>query len=45
MKLDDFDIVLFDLDGTVYYGSKLIDGANSTPLIFFETPEKEFILR
>ncbi|MEL3908862.1 MAG: HAD-IIA family hydrolase [Treponemataceae bacterium] len=34
MKLDDFDVVLFDLDGTVYYGSKLIDGANETIKFF-----------
>lgn len=39
MKLDDFDIVLFDLDGTVYYGSKLIDGANDT-INFFRNAGK-----
>ena len=30
MKLNDFDVVLFDLDGTIYYGSKIIPGANET---------------
>ena len=30
MKLNDIDVVLFDLDGTIYYGSKIIDGANET---------------
>ena len=28
IKLEQFDAVLFDLDGTVYYGSKIIPGAN-----------------
>ena len=28
IELSDFDIVLMDLDGTVYFGSKLIPGAN-----------------
>ena len=36
MKLDDIEIVLFDLDGTVYYGSKIIDGANDTISYFRE---------
>lgn len=40
MKLDDFDIVLFDLDGTVYYGSKLIDGANDTVKFFREAGKR-----
>ena len=30
MRIEDFDVILFDLDGTVYYGSKIIDGANDT---------------
>ncbi len=30
MKIEDISAVLFDLDGTVYYGSSIIDGANDT---------------
>lgn len=30
MDVNMFDIVLFDLDGTIYYGSKIIPGANET---------------
>lgn len=30
MRLDDFDGVLFDLDGTIYYGETIINGANET---------------
>lgn len=42
MKLDDFDVVLFDLDGTVYYGSKLIDGANETINFFRDAKKKVY---
>lgn len=34
MNLKDIKIVLFDLDGTIYYGSKIIDGANDTISFF-----------
>lgn len=40
MELTDFDIVLFDLDGTIYYGSKIIDGANET-IDFFRSHGKK----
>lgn len=40
MKLEDFDVVLFDLDGTIYYGSKIIDGANDT-IEFFRSAAKK----
>lgn len=42
MKLEDFDVVLFDLDGTIYYGSKIIDGANETIDFFRENEKKVF---
>lgn len=28
MSISDIDLVMFDLDGTIYYGSKIIEGAN-----------------
>ena len=40
MQLSDFNIVLLDLDGTIYYGSQLIDGANET-IRFFRDAEKK----
>lgn len=40
MKLKDIDVVLFDLDGTIYYGSKIIDGANET-IDFFRNNGKK----
>lgn len=40
MKITDFDVVLFDLDGTVYYGSKIIPGANDT-IDFFRKAGKK----
>lgn len=42
MKLNDFDVVLFDLDGTIYYGSKIIPGANETIDFFRESGKKIF---
>lgn len=42
MKINDFDIVLFDLDGTIYYGSKIIPGANETINYFREAGKKIF---
>lgn len=33
-SVDDIDAVMFDLDGTVYYGSKIIPGANDTIRFF-----------
>ena len=40
MNLSDFDVVLFDLDGTVYYGSEIIPGANET-IRFFRNAGKK----
>ena len=40
MDINSVDIVLFDLDGTVYYGSKIIDGANDT-INFFRQHGKQ----
>lgn len=42
MKINDIDIVLFDLDGTIYYGSKIIDGANETIKFFRDSGKKIF---
>lgn len=42
MKLNGFDIVLFDLDGTIYYGSKIIPGANETIEYFRKAGKKIF---
>lgn len=42
MKLNDFDVVLFDLDGTIYYGSKIISGANETIDFFRKSGKKIF---
>ncbi len=42
MKIDEFDVVLFDLDGTVYYGSKIIPGANETIEYFRNKGKKIF---
>ncbi|MGP1586931.1 MAG: HAD-IIA family hydrolase [Treponemataceae bacterium] len=40
MTLDEFDVVLFDLDGTVYYGSKIIPGANESIKYFRNAGKK-----
>ena len=40
IKLEQFDAVLFDLDGTVYYGSKIIPGANEA-ITFFKDHGKQ----
>ncbi|SFI52379.1 HAD-hyrolase-like [Treponema bryantii] len=40
MELDTFDVVLFDLDGTIYYGSKIIPGANETIEFFRKAGKK-----
>lgn len=40
MKLNDIKVVLFDLDGTVYYGDKIIDGANDV-IEFFRNNDKK----
>lgn len=42
MKLSDIDIVLFDLDGTVYYGPNIIPGANETIDYFRKNNKKVF---
>lgn len=34
MDIKGFDVVLFDLDGTIYYGNKIIEGANDTISFF-----------
>lgn len=36
LTIDTIDVVLFDLDGTIYYGSKVIQGANETIHFFRE---------
>ncbi len=40
MNINDIDVVLFDLDGTIYYGNKIIDGANET-ISFFRKNKKK----
>ena len=42
MKISDFDVVLFDLDGTVYYGSEIIPGANVTIQFFRQKGKKVY---
>lgn len=44
MRLEDFDVVLFDLDGTIYYGSKIIDGANDTIDFFRKIGKKIYFI-
>ena len=41
-SLCEIDAVLFDLDGTIYQGSKVIDGANQVILFFRERKKKIF---
>lgn len=40
MDINSFDVVLFDLDGTIYYGNKIIEGANET-ISFFRKKGKK----
>lgn len=42
MDIDSIDSVLFDLDGTIYYGSKIIPGANETINYFREHQKHVF---
>ncbi len=42
MLIKDIDAVLFDLDGTIYYGSKRIPGANETIAFFRNNGKKVF---
>lgn len=42
LHLDDFDCVLFDLDGTVYRGSKIIPGANDAVKMFRKEGKSNF---
>ncbi len=42
MLLENIDAVLFDLDGTIYYGSKIIPGANETIAFFRNNGKKVF---
>lgn len=42
MQLENIDAVLFDLDGTIYYGSKIIPGANETIAFFRKHNKKVF---
>lgn len=40
ISIDSIDLVMFDLDGTIYYGSKIIDGANEA-IAFFRNHGKK----
>lgn len=40
MNIQEIEVVLFDLDGTIYYGSKIIDGANETISFFRRNGKK-----
>lgn len=40
--LDSFDVVMFDLDGTIYYGSQIINGANETISFFRKNGKKVY---
>lgn len=40
--LDSFDVVMFDLDGTIYYGSQIINGANETIKFFRNNGKKVY---
>ena len=42
MRLSEIELVLFDLDGTVYYGSKIIPGANETIEYFRRNGKKVY---
>ena len=42
IKLSDFDAILFDLDGTIYWGTELIPGANDTIAFFRNNGKKVF---
>ena len=42
LNLKNIDVVLFDLDGTVYYGDDIIPGANETINFFRENGKKVF---
>lgn len=42
MQLENIEVVLFDLDGTVYYGSKIIPGANDTIKFFRDAGKKVY---
>lgn len=42
LELDNIDVVLFDLDGTVYYGDDIIPGANETIEFFRKAGKKVF---
>lgn len=42
MNLQNIDAVLFDLDGTIYYGSEIIPGANDTIAFFRNSNKKVF---
>lgn len=44
MKLSDVDVVVFDLDGTIYYGNKIIDGANEVIEFFRRVGKKIFFI-
>lgn len=41
-ELSDIDAVLFDLDGTIYEGSRIIDGANEAIVYFRDNGKKVF---
>lgn len=42
--MDDIKAVLFDLDGTIYYGNKLIDGADSVVEKFRQKGKRVFFM-
>lgn len=42
LQLKDIQAVMFDLDGTIYYGSQIIDGANQTIAFFRSHDVKVF---
>lgn len=42
--LNDFDAVLFDLDGTIYYGNDIIDGAKETIEFLKNNGKKVFFI-
>lgn len=44
LSLSMFEAVLFDLDGTIYYGSQIIDGANDTIKFFRKKNKKIFFV-
>lgn len=44
LKINDFDVVLLDLDGTIYYGNQIIERANILSTSF-EAIIRKYILQ